>query len=186
MRCQQNWYRRAPSGAFLYQVLNGPMAHFLFVARRMVGTEITLRQLLKPAVEALGCELWGIEYVTGGRRKLLRVYIERVDGGIGVDDCEKVSRQVSSVLDVEDPIPGEYVLEVSSPGMDRPLYELQHYQRFVGEDVAIKLRFPYEGRRNYKGQLRGVDGDEIVILAGDVEYLFPLENIEKANVVPRF
>ena len=90
------------------------------------------------------------------------------------------------MLDVEDIISGEYVLEVSSPGMDRPLYELAQYEKFTGEDVSLRLRFPYEGRRNFKGRLVAVDGDEIVLVVADTEYLFPIEGIEKANVVPRF
>jgi ribosome maturation factor RimP len=90
------------------------------------------------------------------------------------------------VLDVEDAISGEYVLEVSSPGMDRPLYELAQYERYIGEDVSLRLRFAYDGRRNFKGRLVGVDGDEIVLVVADTEYLFPVEGIDKANVVPRF
>lgn len=144
-----------------------------------------LRELLQPVVEALDCELWGIEFQAGGKRKLLRIYIDSEDG-IGVEDCERVSRQSSSVLDVEDIISGEYVLEVSSPGMDRPLYELAQYEKYTGEDVSLRLRFPYEGRRNFKGRLVAVDGDEIVLVVADTEYLFPIEGIEKANVVPRF
>ena len=145
-----------------------------------------LKQLLGPVVEALGCELWGIELQTGGRTKLLRLYIDHAENGIGVDDCERVSRQASAVLDVEDAINGEYILEVSSPGMDRPLYELSQYEQFIGEDISLRLRFPYEGRRNFKGRLSGVDDDEIVLVVADHEFLFPLEGIEKANVVPRF
>jgi ribosome maturation factor RimP len=151
----------------------------------MAVADSTLRALLQPVVEALGCELWGIELQTGGKRKLLRIYIDREEG-IGVEDCERVSRQSSSVLDVEDVINGEYVLEVSSPGMDRPLYELSQYERYTGEDISLKLRFPYDGRRNFKGRLVGVDGDEIVLVVADTEYLFPIEGIDKANVVPKF
>jgi ribosome maturation factor RimP len=87
---------------------------------------------------------------------------------------------------VEDAISGEYILEVSSPGMDRPLYELAQYERYIGEDVSLRLRFAYDGRRNFKGRLVGVDGDEIVLVVADTEYLFPVEGIDKANVVPRF
>ena len=145
-----------------------------------------LKQLLGPVVEALGCELWGLELQTGGKTKLLRMYIDRAEEGIGVDDCERVSRQASAVLDVEEAITGDYILEVSSPGMDRPLYELAQYEKYVGEDISLKLRFPYEGRRNFKGRLRAVDGDEIVLVVADHEFLFPVEGIEKANVVPRF
>ncbi|MBT4832060.1 MAG: ribosome maturation factor RimP [Porticoccaceae bacterium] len=145
-----------------------------------------LKQLLGPVVEALGCELWGLELQTGGKTKLLRIYIDRAEDGIGVDDCERVSRQASAVLDVEEAINGEYILEVSSPGMDRPLYELSQYEQYIGEDISLRLRFPYEGRRNFKGRLTGIDDDEIVLVVTDHEFLFPVEGIEKANVVPRF
>ena len=151
----------------------------------MAAVDSTLKALLQPVVEALGCELWGLQLESGGKRKLLRIYIDREEG-IGVEDCERVSRQSSAVLDVEDAISGEYVLEVSSPGMDRPLYELAQYERYIGEDVSLRLRFAYDGRRNFKGRLVGVDGDEIVLVVADTEYLFPVEGIDKANVVPRF
>jgi ribosome maturation factor RimP len=151
----------------------------------MAAVDSTLKALLQPVVEALGCELWGLQLESGGKRKLLRIYIDREEG-IGVEDCERVSRQSGAVLDVEDAISGEYVLEVSSPGMDRPLYELAQYERYIGEDVSLRLRFAYDGRRNFKGRLVGVDGDEIVLVVADTEYLFPVEGIDKANVVPRF
>ena len=152
----------------------------------MAVADIKLRQLLQPVVEALGCELWGLELQSGGKTKLLRIYIDRAEEGVGIEDCERVSRQSSAVLDVEDAINGEYILEVSSPGMDRPLYELSQYEQFIGEDISLRLRFPYVGRRNFKGRLTGVDGDEIIVVATDHEFLFPVEGIEKANVVPRF
>ena len=145
----------------------------------------TLRDLLQPVVEALGAQLWGLDLQSGGRRKLLRIYIDR-EQGVDVELCAAVSRQVSAVMDVEDPIQGEYVLEVSSPGMDRPLYELAHYQQLLGEQIALKLRFAYEGQRNFKGLLKAVEGDDIVLVVADHEYLFPIEGIEKANVVPQF
>ena len=151
----------------------------------MAAVDSTLKALLQPVVEALGCELWGLQLESGGKRKLLRIYIDREEG-IGVEDCERVSRQSGAVLDVEDAISGEYVLEVSSPGMDRPLYELGQYERYIGEDVSLRLRFAYDGRRNFKGRLVGVDGDEIVLVVADTEYLFPVEGIDKANVVPKF
>jgi|TARA_E500000075_G_scaffold110839_1_gene105156 ribosome maturation factor RimP len=146
-----------------------------------------LKQLLQPVVEAMDCELWGLELQMGGKAKLLRIFIDRDEEvGVGVDDCERVSRQASAVLDVEDVIPGEYILEVSSPGMDRPLYELDHYARYLGEEISLRLRFPYEGRRNYKGRLKAIEGDEIVVVVTDNEFLFPVEGIEKANLVPQF
>jgi ribosome maturation factor RimP len=145
-----------------------------------------LKQALEPVISALGCELWGMELQMGGKRKLLRVYIDRQEEGVGIDDCERVSRQASALLDVEDLIRGEYVLEVSSPGMDRPLYELHQYSMYLGEEISLRLRFPYEGRRNYKGRLKAVEGDEIVLVVTDHEFLFPVESIEKANLVPQF
>ena len=152
----------------------------------MAVADIKLKQLLQPVVEALGCELWGLELQAGGKTKLLRIFIDRAEEGVGIEDCERVSRQSSAVLDVEDVINGEYILEVSSPGMDRPLYELSQYEQYIGEDISLRLRFPYEGRRNFKGRLTGVDGDEIIVVATDHEFLFPVEGIEKANVVPHF
>ena len=152
----------------------------------MAVGDIRLKQVLEPVITALGCELWGIEMQLSGKKKLLRVYIDRPELGVGIDDCERVSRQASAILDVEDIVRGEYVLEVSSPGMDRPLYELHHYDRYLGEVVSLRLRFPYEGRRNYKGRLKAVEGDEIVLVVTENEFLFPVESIEKANLVPQF
>ncbi len=152
----------------------------------MAVADSKIRQLLQPVVEALGCELWGVDLQTGAKTKLLRIYIDKDNDLVGIEDCERVSRQASSILDVEDAINGDYILEVSSPGMDRPLYEIGQYEKYVGEDISLRLRFPYEGRRNFKGRLTGVDGDEIILVVTDHEYLFPVEGIEKANVVPRF
>ena len=152
----------------------------------MSSGDQVLKQLLQPVVEALNCELWGIDLQTGGKTKMLRIFIDRDEVGVGIDDCERVSRQASAILDVEDVIAGEYILEVSSPGMDRPLYELDHYARYLGEEISLRLRFPYEGRRNFKGLLKAVEGDEVVVVVTDNEFLFPVEGIEKANLVPQF
>ena len=141
--------------------------------------------MITPAVEALGYEMWGVEYHSHGRPPLLRVFIDG-ENGITVDDCAAASRQISGVLDVEDPISTEYTLEVSSPGMDRPLFTLDQFGRYIGEWVKVKLRAPFEGRRNFRGRLTGIEGDEIVIAVDDHEYLLPIELIEKANVVPQF
>ena len=144
-----------------------------------------LHALLAPVVEALGYQCWGIEFLSQGRHSLLRVYIDH-SNGILVDDCEKVSRQLSGVLDVEDPISSDYTLEVSSPGLDRPLFTLEQYAANVGEQVKIKLRSPFEGRRNFQGLLRGVEEQDVVVLVDDHEYLLPVDMIDKANIVPRF
>lgn len=168
-----------------------------------------LDDLIRPIVEGLGYECWGIEYLSQGKHTTLRIYIESLgaqsgiqqnlkevdeniteeqaaESGIELKDCELVSRQVSGVLDVEDPISSDYTLEVSSPGMDRALYTLSHYERFKGHQVALRLRMPYEGRRKYNGLLNGVEGNDVVLQVDDEEYLFPIESIEKANVVPQF
>ncbi|MDU9396046.1 ribosome maturation factor RimP [Pseudomonas sp. zfem003] len=144
-----------------------------------------LQALLAPVVEALGYQCWGIEFLSQGRHSLLRVYIDH-ENGILIDDCEKVSRQISGVLDVEDPISSEYTLEVSSPGMDRPLFRLEQFAAHAGELVKIKLRSPYEGRRNFHGLLRGVEEQDVVVLVEDHEYLLPIDLIDKANIIPRF
>ncbi len=144
-----------------------------------------LQALLAPVVEALGYQCWGVEFISQGRHSLLRVYIDHPDG-ILIDDCEKVSRQVSGVLDVEDPIPGEYTLEVSSPEMDRPLFTLEQFAAHVGAQVKIRLRSPYEGRRNFQGVLRGVEEQDVVVQVDNHEYLLPIESIDKANIIPSF
>ena len=144
-----------------------------------------LQALLAPVVEALGYQCWGIEFLSQGRHSLLRVYIDH-ENGILVDDCEKVSRQISGVLDVEDPISSEDTLEVSSPGMDRPLFTLEQFAAHAGELVKIKLRSPFEGRRNFQGLLRGVEEQDVVVLIEDREFLLPIELIDKANIIPRF
>ncbi len=144
-----------------------------------------LGALVEPVVTGLGFELWGIEYHSQGRHTVLRVFIDAADG-IHIDDCAAVSRQLSSVFDVEDPITGEYNLEVSSPGMDRPLFKLEQYQAFIGHKVQVRLRVPFEGRRKFSGLLKGVEGDEVVVEVDNAEYLLPIDSIDKANIVPQF
>lgn len=152
----------------------------------MTSKREQLEELLAPVVESLGCELWGIEYQTHGRNALLRIYIDSEDG-VAVEDCEKVSRQASAVLDVEDPISGRYTLEVSSPGLDRPLYKLNQYERFVGAQIEVRLRMPLDGQRKWRGLLAGVEGEEVVLrVDGENEYLLPVDSIERAKVIPQF
>ncbi len=151
----------------------------------MASKHDQLRDLIKPVVEALDCELWGIEYFSQGKHSTLRIYIDS-ESGIGLEECEKVSRQVGSVLDVEDPIAGEYTLEVSSPGVDRPLYTLEQFERYIGERVNVRLRVPFEGRRKFSGVLTGVEGQDVLVAVDNEEYLLPIESIDKANIVPRF
>lgn len=152
----------------------------------MASKQEQLHKLIAPIVASLGCELWGLEYLTQGRYTTLRIYIDREEVGVSLEDCEKVSRQISSVMDVEDPIDGEYTLEVSSPGMDRPLYTAAHYARYIGEQVNLRLRLARDGRRRFKGTILAVDGDEVRIAADDKDYLLTIDSIDKANIIPRF
>jgi len=139
--------------------------------------------VLEPAILALGYELVGMEYLRQGGRGLLRIFIDS-ERGITLDDCERVSHQVSGILDVEDLIREQYVLEVSSPGMDRPLFTAEQFRRFAGRMVKIRLVSPVGGQRNFKGVLQGVDDGKVVIAGNDREVSLPLEKIDKANLVP--
>jgi ribosome maturation factor RimP len=142
-----------------------------------------LIRLLQPAVEALGYELVEIEYLGTGDGGLVRVYID-TPRGVGLEDCERVSHAVSSVLDVEDPVPGHYRLEVSSPGLDRVLRTPQHFARFVGNRVKVQLALPIDGRRRFTGALVEA-GDEGVTLEVDgSRVLLAYQQIQKARLVP--
>ena len=150
----------------------------------MASKEQQITDLLQTTVEAMGFELWGVEYLSQGRHSVVRIYIDG-ENGITVDDCAAVSEQVGSVFDVEDPITGEYTLEVSSPGMDRLLFKLGQYPGYVGEIVELRLRSAYEGRRKFKGMLKGIEGEDVVVQVDDHEYLLPYSAIEKARIQPR-
>lgn len=143
-----------------------------------------LVKLLEPAIERLGYELVDIELKLGGRDGMLRVYLDKADG-VDIEDCETVSHQVSAILDVEDPLSGHYTLEVSSPGLDRTLTKPAHFERFMGEDVRVKLRFPLEGRRNFKGALKSADEKQIEIEVDGQSHSLPLTTIESARLVPQ-
>lgn len=144
-----------------------------------------LQAIIEPSVSALGYELVGVEYLPQGRHSVLRIFVDS-EAGITVDDCEKVSRQISAVLDVEDPIKGQYTLEVSSPGLDRPLFTPEHYERFAGHQVKLRLHQPLEGQRKFKGLLQGMDGDEVVVEVEGGELRVLPDEIEKANLIPQW
>ena len=144
-----------------------------------------LIELLEPAIEALGFELSDLELSLGHGRGLVRLFIDSAEG-ITLDDCERVSHQVSGVLDVEDPITGHYTLEVSSPGMDRPLFTLEQFAAYAGNQVQVRLRVAFEGRRKFKGLLNGVEGDDVLVVVDNEEYLLPIDYIDRANVIPQF
>lgn len=150
----------------------------------MLNLEQQLTNIIQVPVDALGFELVGIEYIRG-RYPVLRVYIDS-ENGISVDNCADVSRQISAVLDVEDPITDAYTLEVSSPGMDRPLFTLEHYQRFIGEEVALSLRIAVANRRKWKGQIKSAQDGMITLNIDGNDEVFAFSNIQKANIVPNF
>ncbi len=139
--------------------------------------------LLEPELGTIGYELVELEYKPRGHNGLLRVYIDAADG-VGLEDCAKVSRRVSSLLDVEDPIPGAYDLEVSSPGLNRPLRTLEHYRRFAGEKVKVQTVRPIEGQRRFKGMLRAVDDTTLQLEVDGEEREIPLDLVERASLAP--
>ena len=138
--------------------------------------------IIEPAVTALGFELVGVEYLPQGHHSLLRIYIDH-ENGVNVDDCGRISHQISAVLDVEDPIRGVYTLEVSSPGLERPLFTLEHYARFADSLAEIRLHSPLNGRRKFKGRIQGVDGDEVVLEMDGEEFRLDIDNVDKAHLI---
>jgi ribosome maturation factor RimP len=144
-------------------------------------TKDRLLKLLEPPVQALGFELVDIDARTGGGG-FLRVYIDQKTG-VNLDDCELVSRQISAVLDVEDPIPGHYVLEVSSPGLDRPLRTREHFEQFCDHMVNVKLQHALDGRRKFAGRLLSVDDQNIAVQIEDEVFSLEFVNIASAQLV---
>lgn len=136
-----------------------------------------------PTVEALGYELWACIYLTQGQQSILRIYIDSPKG-ITLADCERVSRQISALLDVEDPLLGRYNLEVSSPGLDRPLIKEKHFQRYVGYTVRVSTHTPIENQRKFKGLLQSTGVAGIVLNQEGKELVLTWDNILRANVLP--
>ncbi|KAL1002182.1 ribosome maturation factor RimP [Haemophilus influenzae] len=151
----------------------------------MATLEQNLQEMLQDAVEDLGCKLWGIECQRVGRFMTVRLFIDK-EGGVTVDNCADVSRQVSAILDVEDPIADKYNLEVSSPGLDRPLFTLPQFERYIGQDIAVHLRIPVMERRKWQGKLERIEKDMITLIVDDQEQILVFGNIQKANVVAKF
>ncbi len=143
-----------------------------------------LRALLEPGVRAAGFELVHVELAGGGGHRILRVYIDG-PAGVGVDDCATVSRQLSALLDVEDPVPGQYLLEVSSPGLDRPLVGPDDFRRFAGQQAKLRAAQPVAGRRNFTGRIAGVEHGHVVLETGEGRVELALEQIESARLVPQ-
>jgi len=162
------------------------MAHFLFRNKRLVTAIITsseLASMLRPTVERLGYELSDLEAKIGGSNGFVRLFID-AEAGVSLEDCEKVSRAVSALLDVEDPLPGSYNLEVSSPGADRKLTRPAHFERFLGATVKVQMRLPIAGRRRFRGTLLTSGEQNIVVEVDGVAHTLPLANIEVARLVP--
>jgi len=148
-----------------------------------------LQSLVEPVVTGQGYELVDVEFKNELGSWILRVYIDnpRAEGGVGLDDCATVSRELSAVLDVDDSIPGHYSLEVSSPGLNRPLKKEADFARFVGKKAKIRTRHPVgESRRNFSGTLVAVDGGKVKIDVGDQVCEVPVDDVEKANLVYEF
>lgn len=145
-----------------------------------------LAELLAPSIEALGYELVGVEYHPNSVNALLRVYIDK-DGGIELDDCVAVNEQVNGVLDVEDPIAGKYTLEVSSPGLDRPLFNLADFEKFIGSQAKIRVSRPIERQRNFKGTIVSVADHVITVEEADGKQAdLDFNFVEVARLIPTF
>ncbi len=145
-----------------------------------------LEELLAPVVRGLGYEFVGLELIPQPKASLLRIYIDR-EQGVTVDDCERVSHQVEGVLDVEDPIRGHYVLEVSSPGLDRLLFTPEQCRRYLGEQVRVELTAPHQGRRRWQGRLLDLDEQGRLSLEADGESVeFPFGEIDRIRLIPRW
>ena len=153
-----------------------------------------IAQLLAPTVTSLGLELLGIEYLPSPGGALVRLYIDVPEAEavgneteqrlVGIEDCESVSREVSAQLDVEDPITGNYTLEVSSPGIDRPLFSAAQFARFIGESAKVTLSLPQDGRRRLQGKILRVEGATVVFEVDNAEFVVDMANVDKARLVP--
>jgi len=147
---------------------------------------VKIASLIGPSLDALGYELVGVEYTAQGKHSILRVYID-AENGVDVNDCQKASHQISGVLDVEEPLSGQYALEVSSPGLERPLFTAQHYERFTGERAEIRMHTPIDGQRKFVGQLAGVEDTKLSLsLENNESVSLSLADIDKAKLKPEW
>lgn len=153
----------------------------------MVVKTQELEDLLEPVVTSMNYEFVGLQYISQGHHSILRIYID-TEEGVGVDDCADVSRQLSAVLDVEDPISSEYSLEISSPGLNRPLFKLTQYAQFIGEDVKFKTIRPQleNGQRKFKGTISAVENDNVIFEIEDHMLTVAFADIDTANIIAKF
>ena len=151
----------------------------------MVRQNQALLDLIEPEVSALGYELLGIELNRDGHGSILRVYIDKPDG-ITIDDCVTVSQQLTGMLDVEDPIKGQYELEVSSPGLDRPIFTIEQFRKYIGETIKLRLYEKINERKRFTGVLISVENDVILINCENEDFEVPVNMVDKAQLVPQF
>lgn len=161
------------------------MRPFFVSGRNEMGQQsVKVAALIEPSLDALGYELVGIEYTAQGKHSILRVYIDSPTG-VDVEDCQKASHQISGVLDVEEPLSGQYTLEVSSPGVERPLFIAAHFERFAGERAEVRVRTPIDGQRKFVGQLAGVEDNNVKLdLENGESVLLSLADLDKAKLKP--
>lgn len=145
----------------------------------------SLHDILSPSVEAMGYELLLLEQTQVDKQAVLRVYID-APGGIMLEDCEQVSHQISLILDLEDPIHTAYALEVTSPGLDRPLVKNTHFKSVLNQHVRVQTHDYILGRRRFKGQLLEASKDTIVVVVDGEDYTIPYSSIDSARLVPEF
>lgn len=153
----------------------------------MTKTTDKINNLIAPSIQDLGYELVGVERISSGKHSILRVYIDS-DNGIKIDDCEKVSRQLSAIFDVEDPINGQYNLEVSSPGVERPLFTMAHYHRFLGYNIKLRTKRAVNKQRKFKGSIASIsDKNNTIELLTEIDKIvLDFDLIEKANLIADF
>jgi ribosome maturation factor RimP len=180
-------------GVFIIRrTISGLQAHFLFVVylyyqgRSMARVVQQVDQLLANTIANLGYEYVGAEYFPQGRSSILRVYIEKKPNGVTIDDCARVSVQLGAVLDVEDVLHGQYQFEVSSPGMERPLFTVAHFQAYLGRKIKVKMHNPIEGQRNFSGVLQQADEETFSLLVNGEVTTLPMPGVEKANLLADF
>lgn len=144
----------------------------------------TIQKLIEPTIEAMNLALWGCDLHQAGKYTVLCVYVDGKDGaGVTLDACAKVSREISAILDVEDPISGRYQLEVSSPGIERPLYTLAQFSKYIGQDVKVKLHVAQQGRRQFVGRIEKIDNEQVFFMVEDDVLAAALSDIQKAKLV---
>ena len=159
--------------------------HIPDLAHTSEGLAVEVERLVGPTVTDLGYVIVRVQFAAGARRQTLQIMAERPDGSMALEDCETVSRAISALLEVEDPIPGAYDLEVSSPGIDRPLTRLRDFARFAGFEAKVELTKTAPGRRRFSGRLLGVEGEDVVIaVPGEAAALkLPFADLAKAKLV---